>query len=84
MTLQTAQTLVKAAQDSLPLTLTSLEVRELALTLMGMDNMIAAYVNEYGSELLDELTGSETVVEGEVIEDDEAETETGLSGENDS
>lgn len=51
----------------------ALQQRDLALA--GADNLLAAYTNEYGSELLDALIASaqeevEGYVEGEVAEED--------------
>ena len=41
----------------------------------GMENMLAAYMNEYGKELFDTLTAELDIVEGEVIDDESEETE---------
>ncbi len=56
--------------------------QELLNILMPTDNMLKAYVNEYGDELLNELLEDGGVVEGELVNDEETE-ETGLAGEND-
>ena len=42
-------------------------------------NMLAAYVNEYGEELYNELL--ENIVEGEVVDADEDETKIGQTSE---
>ena len=83
--MQTIELLFKKAQQNHGLALTEWQVRNIAGFIMqqdqmigGLANMLAAYKNEYGTELETELLGS---VEAEVIED-EQETETpGLDSE---
>lgn len=57
------------------------QIREIASVVMGMDreigrlmqveNLLAAYLNEYGEDLMDDLVG---IVEGEIEDGDESET----------
>jgi hypothetical protein len=45
------------------------------IMLLGADNMLAAYVNEYGEQLMKELLAEDIeVVEGEVVDDEEQAT----------
>lgn len=47
-----------------------------------MDAMLQAYVNEYGEDLANELTGNNNIVEAEVVNDGEERNETGETGFN--
>ena len=56
-------------------------VEQTQVALMGADNMLAAYVEEYGDDLLNTLIAdAQEVVEGEIV-DDENEEDNGLDNE---
>lgn len=59
--------------------------QQLGNTLSLIDNLLNAYVNEYGEELAQELLSESEVVEGTVVDDDgfEYETTIGLDNEDD-
>lgn len=73
--MQTVEILFQSASKNHGQTLSSWQVRELAKFITGIDNMLAAYVNEYGPNLLLTLTGQDDIVEAEIIEDDQGEGE---------
>lgn len=85
-TLDTLQLLNESASKFHGRTLDPMAVRYLAsyiqnlqLMLLGADNLLAAYVNEYGDELLLELAGEgEEFLEGIIVE---GEKENGLDNE---
>lgn len=52
----------------------STEARLLLQLVVGLDNMLAAYMVEYGDELAKTLTQGDDVVEGEVVDDENQET----------
>jgi hypothetical protein len=60
---QVANTLVEQSQAG----------QQLLDILIPTDNLLKAYVNEYGDGLMKELLGHDDVVEGEILDEDEDE-----------
>ena len=73
--MQTVEILFQSASKNHGQVLSSWQVRELVKFITGIDNMLAAYVNEYGPNLLLMLTGQDNIIEAEIIEDDQGESE---------
>ena len=88
----TIELLLKSADQNHGISLTPLQVRSIATFLVWLDaaagnatrladstnNMLAAYMNEFGSELMDTLIADaeeENIVEGVVIDDESKEAE---------
>ena len=50
---------------------TSKQIEALQVAMLGADQLLVAYTEKYGSELLDELTADSLVVDGIVEEEEE-------------
>ena len=69
--MQTVEILFQSASKNHGQVLTSWQVRELVKFITGIDNMLAAYVNEYSDTLLKALTEQGQEVDAEIVSKEE-------------